>query len=86
MNLFIPSLNSLHERGDDNNWTKRKSISKTYCSSTVTTKYSVPKKKDESTAPLFIGGFQPSIHQIKRLLTGYKTAQQIHVQLQGLQD
>jgi hypothetical protein len=35
---------------------------------------SVPKKKDESIAPLFIGGFSLSIHQIKWLLIGYKTA------------
>jgi hypothetical protein len=35
---------------------------------------SVPKKKDESIAPLFIGGFQLSIHQIKWLLIGYKIA------------
>jgi hypothetical protein len=31
-----------------------------------------PKKKDESIAPLFIGGFELSIHQIKWLLIGYK--------------
>jgi hypothetical protein len=34
----------------------------------------VPKKKDESIAPLFIGGFQLSVHHIKWLLIGYKTA------------
>jgi hypothetical protein len=44
-----------------------------------------PRKKNESTAAPFIGGFQPSIHQIKWLSIGYKTAQQIHAQPQGLQ-
>jgi hypothetical protein len=28
--------------------------------------YRCPKKKDQSIAPLFIGGFELSIHQIKR--------------------
>jgi hypothetical protein len=45
----------------------------------------VSQKKDESIAPLFIGGFQLSTHQTKWLLIGYKTAQQIQVQPHGLQ-